>query len=244
MDEQRATPDPAVAAEIAHQAAEHERFAFDDASYLLGGLSEPERIAYEQHLEHCPLCQSELADLADLPKLLERADPAAWTAEQPPDTLLPRLLREVHRERRHRFVRGGLVGLAAACLVALLTVVGATVWRADHSPQTLALRSVAGDVPVDATVTLKESKSGTSIKLKCSYHSNQPYDPNAGNGKPMWYQMVVVNRSGQKSSLSSWPAPKPGEDVLVDKMTHWPKGDIAAILVTKADGAAVLRVDL
>src|SRR5882757_7083251 len=104
MEDHGPFTNPAVAAEIARQAAEHERFAFDDAAYLLGALSESERVTYEQHLQTCPLCQSELAELANLPNLLERADPTAWTAEQPPQTLLPRLLREVHRERQRRFV--------------------------------------------------------------------------------------------------------------------------------------------
>jgi hypothetical protein len=243
MDEHRPSTDPAVAAEIARQAAEHERFAFDDASYLLGALSEPERIAYEQHLQTCPLCQSELADLANLPHLLEQADPTAWTAEQPPETLLPRLLRQVQRERRRRFVRGGLVGLAAACLIALVTVVGATVWHSNDAPRSLALHSVVGAIPVHATVMLSESKSGTAIRLTCGYDSTQPY-PSSGNGKPVWYQMVVINKSGQRMPLSTWPSPQPGEDVVEDRTAHWPKSEIAAIEVTKADGTAVLRVDL
>jgi hypothetical protein len=243
MDDQGPFTNPAVAAEIARQAAEHERFAFDDASYLLGALSEPERVAYEQHLQTCPLCQSELADLANLPHLLEQADPSAWTAEQPPETLLPRLLRQVQRERRRRFMRGGLVGLAAACLIALVTVVGTTVWRSDHAPQSLALHSVAGGVPVHATVMLSESKSGTGIRLTCGYNSTQPY-PTSGNGKPVWYQMVVINKSGQRTPLSAWPSPQPGENVVEDRTTPWPKSEIAAIEVTQADGTAVLRLDL
>ena len=243
MDDQRPPTNPAVAAEIARRAAEHERFAFDDASYLLGALSEPERIAYEQHLHTCPLCQSELADLANLPHLLEQADPSAWTAEQPPETLLPRLLRQVHRERQRRFVRGGLVGLAAACLIALVTVIGVAVWRSDDAARSLAMHSVAGAVPVHATVMLSESKSGTAIKLTCGYDSTQPY-PTTGNGKPVWYQMVVINKSGARMPLGAWPSPQPGEDVVEDRTAHWPRSQIAAIEVTEADGTAVLRLDL
>lgn len=245
MDEQSRSADPVIAAEIARRAAEHERFAFDDAAYLLGALSEEDRVAFEDHLHSCPLCQSDLAELAPVPELLAQVDPSAWTAEPPPETLLPRLLHEIQRDRRRRFVRGGLAGLAAACLIAVLTAVGTGVWRAEHTPQVVAMQAVgAGTVPVHATVKLTSSKAGTSIELKCTYHAYQPYGPGAGGAKIPWYRMVVTNRAGQDLPIGTWPAPQPGEDVVVARTTHWAKPDIARITVTQMDGTPVLRLDL
>jgi hypothetical protein len=98
---------------------------------------------------------------------------------------------------------------------------------------------------VHATVTLSESRSGTTIKLKCEYSGNQPYSPQISGDKPVWYQMFAISRSGERIPLSNWPSPQPGEDVVVDKMTHWPKSDIATIEVTTANGTTpVLRLDL
>jgi hypothetical protein len=243
MDSNRPDPDPVIAAEIARQAADHERFAFDDAAYVLGALSEQDRTAYEEHLRSCPLCQSEIVDLRDMPDLLGKADPAAWTAEQPPDTLLPRLLREVQRDRRRRALRTATIGLAAACLVALLSFAAITTWRSDHAPRALVMQGA--QVPLHATVTLLKSKSGTTIKLTCSYDAPQPYVPATPGAKQVWYRMLAYNRAGDPpTDLGSWPSPKPGEDIELAKMMHWRASDIAKIEVTRVNGEVVLWLNL
>ena len=52
---------------------EHEH---DDGAYVLGALSPAERAAYERHLATCSFCREAVADIAVLPGLLGRLDPA------------------------------------------------------------------------------------------------------------------------------------------------------------------------
>lgn len=56
---------------------EHEQ---DGGAYVLGALSPAERTAYERHLMVCPVCRETMAELAILPELLGRLDPARFPA--------------------------------------------------------------------------------------------------------------------------------------------------------------------
>lgn len=52
----------------------------DGGAYVLGALSAAERTAYERHLMVCPVCRETTAELAILPDLLARLDPARFPA--------------------------------------------------------------------------------------------------------------------------------------------------------------------
>lgn len=66
----------------------HARYADWDAAYVLGSLSSPERQEFERHLHGCQRCTDAVADLAGLPGLLGRVDPADVDALLSPDPLL------------------------------------------------------------------------------------------------------------------------------------------------------------
>ncbi|MEV1143541.1 zf-HC2 domain-containing protein, partial [Micromonospora sp. NPDC049799] len=51
-------------------------FAHDDGAYVLGALAPAERAAYERHLAGCADCRQAVAEIAVLPGLLGRLDPA------------------------------------------------------------------------------------------------------------------------------------------------------------------------
>ncbi|MDT4939442.1 MAG: hypothetical protein QOG80_3113, partial [Pseudonocardiales bacterium] len=102
----------------------HERFAHDDAAYLLGALSSEDRAEYEAHLATCDLCRASLAEISTVPGMLAGITEAdledAAAGSPPPDTLLPRLMRAARSERRtRRWVVTAGAGLAAAAIVAL-----------------------------------------------------------------------------------------------------------------------------
>jgi len=86
----------------------NDQYTFDAAPYVLGALSEQDRLTFEAHLADCPACAAEVLEFSDLPGLLAQLpadDPAlTMTDEQlePPATLLPALLFSVRRERRQR----------------------------------------------------------------------------------------------------------------------------------------------
>jgi predicted anti-sigma-YlaC factor YlaD len=221
-------------------AAEHARFEFDDAAYLLGALDDEQRAAFSEHLARCPVCRERVARFGDLPAVLARADVSAWEPEPPPDTLLPRLLREAAADRRRRAWRLGVLAAAAACLVALLATFGVLGWQHAHQPQTLAMQPVGRDAEgVYATIQLLGSGSDTRVKLACGYHSGGSYQ----HGWTPSYRMVIFNRRGDKVDLGSW-TPQPDEDVQITRASPWPRQNISRIEVADDQGRTVLRLRL
>ena len=65
---------------------EHEH---DDGAYVLGALSPAERAAYERHLATCSFCREAVADIAVLPGLLGRLDPADFAKLLDPSLTQP-----------------------------------------------------------------------------------------------------------------------------------------------------------
>ncbi|MEO7260359.1 MAG: zf-HC2 domain-containing protein [Jatrophihabitantaceae bacterium] len=223
------------------RAAEHARFEFDDAAYLLGALDLEQRQAFEQHLARCPICRDRVADVGDLPPVLARADVSAWEPEFPPDTLLPRLLRQVTASRRRRAWRISSLAVAAACLLALLATGGVLGWQHAHRPQTLAMQPVGPNAAgVHATVQLTGSGSSTRVKLACGYSADSgsyQHDPATS------YRMVIFNRRGERVDLGSW-TPQPDEDVQITRTSPWPRQSISLIEVSDDHGQTVLRLRL
>jgi hypothetical protein len=223
------------------RADEHARFEFDDAAYLLGALDAAEAEAFERHLRGCPICHDRIAEFGQLPELLHRADVSAWDPEPPPDTLLPRLLREVADSRRHRTRQARLLGVAAACLLALLTAGGVLGWQQAHRPTTLSMQAVGPDASgVHATVQLVRSGSETRVKLDCGYHSSGGSYPAASRPS---YRMVIFNRRGEMVDLGSW-TPQPDEDVQITRTSPWSRQNISRIEVADDQGRTVLRLRL
>lgn len=221
-------------------AAERARFEFDAAPYLLGGLDDTERAAFEQHLLGCASCQDSLTELSALPPLMARADVTGWQPEAPPDTLLPRLLRQVAASRRRRAWRPIAAGIAAACVAALLLVAGTVTWQHTHQPRALLMQAVgANPEAVRATVVLTRSGSGTRIQLDCGYRGAASYP----DGSAPSYRMVVFNRLGQMRDLGSW-TPQPGEDVRIARDSPWSRQNLSRIEVSDDRGTPLLRLTL
>jgi hypothetical protein len=139
--------------------------------YVLGALDDDESAQVEAHLDGCPACQAELAELSGLPPLLARvSEEDIRHAAGPPRAVLDRMLvASAKRKHRSRVV----LSIAASVLVAAL---GGTAWLAsvqtaqnesataagapmsslesgpaeDRSAAFSAEGSQAGDAPADA----------------------------------------------------------------------------------------------
>ena len=224
-------------------AAEHARFAYDDAAYVLGALDPEDRRAYEQHLASCPICHESVSELAGLPAVLERVDPASLDTldtDPVPESLLPRLLAEVGPHRRRRTLRIAAAGFLAACLLAALAFGGISIWTDSHHPQVLVMQPVSPDAAgVHATVRLLGDNTATRIRLDCGYLGNP-------SGEPAYepsYRMLVFNRAGARVDLGSW-TPQAGEDVQIVRDSPWRRQALSRIEITDTSGEVLLRLSL
>jgi len=186
-----------------------DRFAHDDAAYVLGALSPQEHAAFEAHLATCAECQARVAEISGVPALLAgitEADLADASLSNVPDTLLPSLLREVRRRRRRRFtIVTAVSGVAAAAIVALSVALASPGSTAPAHPM-VALRAT----PVSATATMTDVSWGTRITLNCHY--NQAY-----GSDQVVYTLVVVGKDGAHHTSGSWR-------VAPGKTTQYPGG--------------------
>lgn len=228
-------------------------FAHLDGSYVLGALSPSERREFEEHLAGCEECSRSVRELAGLPGLLARIDPAVLEsppAEEPlPETLLPSLMWQVRRSRRRRtFATAGLAA-AAAVLVTIGAVVTVGVNGGGDNPRAnppVAGTSTAGsrpmvavrDVGMQASLAFTGVSWGTRLDLTCTYAATP-----AGYPEPpkRTYSMVVHTRDGRAEQVATWRA-LPGRTMQLMAATSAAPGDITSVEVRAADGEPVLRL--
>lgn len=228
-----------------------EQRCLDDGAYLLGVLPPEERAVFEEHLRECPTCRESVAQLAGLPGLLravpvdvvEGLDQGEEPGEEPPETLLPGLLRRAERERWSSR-RGVLLwlGAAAAAVVVLAGVLlGLGGDDADDARDVLppatevvALEQVR-DIPLEVTARLTPVAWGTRIQLLCSYTGGAT----DGYRSPPEYSLVVRTTRGDVEQVASWRA-VPGREVTIEAATALRPGSIAALEVRTAGGDPVL----
>lgn len=233
-------------------------YAYDSGAYVLGALSPSERAGYERHLADCPICREAVGDVAVLPGLLGRLDPAGLEqiASAPSsESRMPDLLSAVaHARRKERATRrwrtAGSV-LTAACL-ALFAGFGAGILRDGSSagtqpppiaqattpapvkPRMVPMKSVVGDIPVTAEIGLTATKFGTEITMHCAYPMH------SGESKTYTYRLYAWDSEGEKEAIGSW-AVSPGADVGFTGMTSFSPGELTRIALTKKDGTPLLE---
>ncbi|AWB94938.1 hypothetical protein DCE93_04070 [Agromyces badenianii] len=223
----------------------HARFADWDSAYVLGALSPAERIEYEQHLETCHVCRQSIAELAPMPGLLARLSPerAAALLEDPDEASAPgprddliEAVRLTDRRRRTRRTRTWWIAGAAAAVIAFVAIaVPLAIVGPRAGAETVAFES-SSDVPLTASATLTPVGWGTRIELDCRYADS------ATSGAPAegWpYELVVVDRDGVRSEVSSWRA-SPGSAARVSAGTAVDLDEIASLEIVAVNSGDVL----
>ena len=219
-------------------------FGDSDAAYVLGALSPAERLAYEQHLDTCAECTRSVRQLAGLPGLLARVDPAVLEEpadlEPVPEAVLTNLVWEVRRTRRRR--RLATAGLAAAAILAVAALAFSTLHSADDkAPPAAAAQGLAmtpiGDVPVHARLALESVTWGTRLQLACTYAPDASWGtrPHAPT-----YTLLVRTRDGNTQEVGTWRSVE-GKTMQLSAATAARRQDIASVEVRTADGRAILR---
>ncbi len=232
-----------------------------DGAYVLGALTPAERAEFEQHLARCSECAAAVGQLAPLPGLLGRVDPASLGQDAPDPARLPRLLEAVTRLRRRQALRQRWRLAVAALSAALVATAGAAVWAgtaqldqplpvavapptADAPPTTEAplttepppaaveMRAVEVTSPVVARVSVDQSVAGTTVWMRCRYPDIGYKEP------PRTFRLVAVGIDGDVEQLASWRA-GPGDQVELTGMTRLGAG-LARIELRGADDTTLL----
>jgi hypothetical protein len=223
-----------------------DEFSTYDAAYVLGALSPTDRTAFEAHLRSCPSCAGAVTELAGLPGLLAKVPVEEVTdpVQAPvPQTLLPRLLREVAaRRRRRRWVTGLSAAAAAVAIAAGAGVLGSSLGsardpaRPPAAVSTAPARDLAPVVPspVTASVSMVPMAWGTRLDLHCDYYPS-------GGASSREYTLVVHNRSGRSQQVAAWQA-LPDKLLSLTAASSWHPQDIATVEVQAPGGLTLLRL--
>lgn len=224
----------------------HHEYTMWDAAYVLGSLSFAERREFEAHLTGCPLCGSAVGELSGMPALLAKLNRDEWPAIDDrsgaerflPGELLPSLLAKVRWRRRRSRIVTWTAGAAAAAVLAIGVLVGAS----GHYP-TSAPAPPQASVPAQqmaqvgtsrlvSTVSLSSQQWGTSISMNCVCLAplNAHHDTLA---------MVMVGRDGSHTRMAIWVA-NPGHTATPTASTSTPVDQIASVQVVSAEDGQVL----
>jgi Putative zinc-finger len=234
-------------------------FEHDDGPYVLGALSSADRKAFEEHLATCDECARSVRELAGLPGLLARVDPAVLEQPSPaetlPDTLLPRLLREVRVARRRRAVLTGSVAAAVLVVAGAVPAVvlaqrgdtpaasrppAASTTAPTSRPPAVPTRAMVplGGAPVRATLALEPVAWGTRLDLACTY---APRADQSGFPEVAVYVLVVRTRDGRTEQVGTWRTAQ-GRTMRLTAATSARRGQITSVEVRTTDGHRVLEL--
>ncbi|MEU5226543.1 hypothetical protein AB0G55_28495 [Streptomyces toyocaensis] len=198
--------------------------------HLLLGTPLPEDLA--RHLDQCPECTREAAELEDVVRTLRRVDPFAdWTGARgsasrarPSKDLGDRIRQVVADPKpvRPRFRRRVALGVAAAFVTAAAAVVPLSLDQDQPAPATAVVLVREG--------TMIGHPWGTEVPVALS-----------GLEKGETYRMVTVNADGTRVPGGSVRADS-GEQVSTRMVTAMRKDTITALIVEDGDGRVVSHV--
>lgn len=176
-------------------------------AYLLGGLEPAEVLRFEQHLQECADCRSELAGLESLPALLDALpvpDAVALTvsprpvAVHEPASSVPRAVLDELSARRRKVRRrwAALVGAVAAACLALGVAVAPVLSRPPAPDASYSVQSGNG---LQFSIDLARKTWGTELAVN---GSKLPLDGTLS----LW----IRDRDGGEDRACAWTATPSG----------------------------------
>lgn len=231
-------------------------FAHDDAAYVLGALAPGERLAFERHLADCAACATAVRELAGLPGLLSRVDPAVLTDAAPtpmPAGLETRLIAACRRERR-RVVWYAAAGAAASAALAAGGTAAILAGSSDPLPRADPAQESSSSAPgtdaremtelrevgIEATLGMESVPWGTRLDLTCFYPQRTGYPPIPPRAR---YALVVRTADGHVEQVATWRAVT-GKEMSLTAATGATSDAITEVEIRDAAGHALLRLTL
>jgi anti-sigma factor RsiW len=137
-------------------------------AYVVGALDPAERCMVQAHLDGCPACRDELAEIAGLPGLLAHltADEVEAGAPAASSALLDRLLGAVAAERRRTVRARWLAAVAAAVVLGVGALAGVTLTGGGGQRPVAVASASDPRSHVAATVWLRSKAWGTEVSLR------------------------------------------------------------------------------
>lgn len=226
-----------------------------NGAYVLGALSPAERDEFEAHLSGCAECGTTVQEMAPLPGLLSRVDPAELDEPTAPTPLLSQLLDSAARSkrrwagaRRRRLVLAVaavvlVVAAGAGGAVAISAISGSGLPEirqitdaAEQTPPVNAMRPVADSAPVTADLRMAGRSGGTEVWMRCRYSSAVDYQ------EARTFRLVAVGPGGASEQLGSWRA-SPGGELELTGVTHLSGAELVRIELQNARGEALLAYE-
>jgi hypothetical protein len=222
-------------------------------AYVMGRLDAEENDTARHHLEHCAVCQQELAELESVKRALDGV-PAELVLEQlaldvddvspvQDELLLQRTLRQVRAESGGDRRRSRLVAVAAAVvLLGLGAGVGIAVDRATAPPPSSATtisyaplgQATDPRTGIGLTAASADAAGWTRLQVRVS-----------GAPAGATCRLYAVGRDGRREVAGSWVIAQPGSGARpVEAAVAIPRGDISRLELESADGRHWVTVTL
>ncbi|MCI0687516.1 MAG: zf-HC2 domain-containing protein [Sporichthyaceae bacterium] len=225
-------------------------------AYVLGTLASAEADSIRSHLDFCPECTAELAELRGLPEILALIPgaevgvgvrvgrhAAAPTPDDPPQ--LERLLTRAAEEKDAARSRSRLAIAGAAAAAAVAVLVGSAVVGSDGTPSPSP--TTAG--PVARTLTARDAATGEWANLEVSSRGwGTSLSISLGGVTPgQSCRLEAVGRDGRREVASTWQVPVDGYSATSGSLTipgavGMPVTDIVQYEIVNSDGESLLTI--
>jgi len=202
---------------------------------VLGHLDDDEATAVRAHLDGCPTCREEAAQLGPVAGLLGLADPDRVGAPaEPPREMLDGVLARIDRERAVRsrtrrrsiLVRSGAVAAAIAMVIAVALI---ALWPREPSGPSGELVAMTATRPgVLGEAVIHEDPRSTWVELTTS-----------GLSPGRTYAVWLEESSGDRSPMGTFTGVE--GDLYISLYSTLPRDRAASIGVSAPDGSVVME---
>lgn len=203
-------------------------------AFMLGHLVPDESAAVRAHLDGCPACREDAAELAPVADLLPLADPERVGAPaEPPREMLDEVLTRIEqaREARHRARRRSIVvrvsAVAAALALALVVAVVALQPSPSPSGEVVAMTATLPGVRGEAVV--HDDPGATWVELTTSGLA-------AGETYAVWLEEAGTR---ERAPLGTFIGVE--GDLYISLYSTLPRDRAASIGVSVPDGSTVME---